>query len=564
MTQSSPAPKAAEGWESINIYRCICCGRPADDAGNTHCSCAGILYLRDKPDEKSVATAKFWDAESQRQVRSAEVAKLLQAISQNATTFQNQQQDRTRALDTRQGFGNALFGLLPPTPAQTGPLPPAPGQPSVARPPAPSPGALPQPMPDRGPAGQPQAMPNAGGSPAGPSTANMGGPAAPAQIPPYRGIPEPQPAGGPPGSIPPPPAAPPQPEIKLPSPMTFLAKIKEAGVDPGKAADYLDQYAPLYKAQQEQEFKQMQAELRAQAAAITAYKAALEGKKAEREDKRLEQGDRRLDLQEGRDQKNAERMDALIAKMNRPAASGSKANALDADDIKFMANQYLAGDRTVLQNLGRGVQGAEDLRALRKAIRTEAQAKGMTPEHTAIKIAEFEGLKAGERTAGTREAQLGFAAHELEQFLPLAEAASKKVPRTDFKPLNALIQAGENQWSPEQAAFVAANRSVINAFSMVASRGAQTVHNVQEAEKMLNTAASHDVYKAVLDQLDKEVKGALKAPGQVRADLADRGTKPGTGAALPATNAKGWMLKKDAAGRQAYVSPDGKQFEEVK
>lgn len=34
--------------------------------------------------------------------------------------------------------------------------------------------------------------------------------------------------------------------------------------------------------------------------------------------------------------------------------------------------------------------------------------------------------------------------------------------------------------------------------------------------------------------------------------------------AVPLTNAKGWTLHTDAAGNKAYVSPDGKQFEEVK
>lgn len=34
--------------------------------------------------------------------------------------------------------------------------------------------------------------------------------------------------------------------------------------------------------------------------------------------------------------------------------------------------------------------------------------------------------------------------------------------------------------------------------------------------------------------------------------------------AAPLTNAKGWTLHTDAAGNKAYVSPDGKQFEEVK
>ena len=32
----------------------------------------------------------------------------------------------------------------------------------------------------------------------------------------------------------------------------------------------------------------------------------------------------------------------------------------------------------------------------------------------------------------------------------------------------------------------------------------------------------------------------------------------------PLTNNKGWTLHTDAKGNQAYVSPDGKQFEETK
>jgi hypothetical protein len=38
----------------------------------------------------------------------------------------------------------------------------------------------------------------------------------------------------------------------------------------------------------------------------------------------------------------------------------------------------------------------------------------------------------------------------------------------------------------------------------------------------------------------------------------------GAGAAPPLTNSKGWTLHRDAKGNMAYVSPDGKQFEEVK
>ena len=48
--------------------------------------------------------------------------------------------------------------------------------------------------------------------------------------------------------------------------------------------------------------------------------------------------------------------------------------------------------------------------------------------------------------------------------------------------------------------------------------------------------------------------------------LKKRGSMPpskATWAALPAKNAKGWTLHVDASGNRAYVSPDGKQFEEA-
>jgi hypothetical protein len=37
-----------------------------------------------------------------------------------------------------------------------------------------------------------------------------------------------------------------------------------------------------------------------------------------------------------------------------------------------------------------------------------------------------------------------------------------------------------------------------------------------------------------------------------------------TPSATPTTNAKGWALHTDASGNRAYVSPDGKSYEEVK
>jgi hypothetical protein len=35
------------------------------------------------------------------------------------------------------------------------------------------------------------------------------------------------------------------------------------------------------------------------------------------------------------------------------------------------------------------------------------------------------------------------------------------------------------------------------------------------------------------------------------------------GKTIPMTNPQGWTLKQDANGNKAYVSPEGKQFQEV-
>lgn len=80
-------------------------------------------------------------------------------------------------------------------------------------------------------------------------------------------------------------------------------------------------------------------------------------------------------------------------------------------------------------------------------------------------------------------------------------------------------------------------------------------------------------YQPVYDQVTSQ----LKASGIPKAfwgipDLNSLSEKAGLGSipgndktsnALPTTNAKGWVLHQDAQGNKAYVSPDGKQYEQV-
>ncbi len=69
-------------------------------------------------------------------------------------------------------------------------------------------------------------------------------------------------------------------------------------------------------------------------------------------------------------------------------------------------------------------------------------------------------------------------------------------------------------------------------------------------------------YQALQDDMSAAYPAAASTRQASAAPSAKKPSTPKSPAAN--TNAKGWVLHTDAAGNRAYVSPDGKQFEEVK
>jgi hypothetical protein len=69
--------------------------------------------------------------------------------------------------------------------------------------------------------------------------------------------------------------------------------------------------------------------------------------------------------------------------------------------------------------------------------------------------------------------------------------------------------------------------------------------------------------KGVKDQLEN-IRKRLGIRGGVTAPDKAAGQQGSASPAPANTNAKGWELHTDKNGAKAYVSPDGKQFEEVK
>lgn len=210
---------------------------------------------------------------------------------------------------------------------------------------------------------------------------------------------------------------------------------------------------------------------------------------------------------------------ALVDSSGKVLFKNGGDSSLDDDTASMMARQYLAGDRTVLQNLGRGGQGSANLVKLRTKIREEAYRQGLDGNAIAQRMIDYTGDTSRERTAATQEGRMAPAGIEAQGAIDLGRAASAKVPRTNWVPVNQALQAYQRGTSdPALRAFGSANTTIINTYARAINpNGVGTVADKEHAREMLSTADGPEAYSAVLDQLSKEIEMAHQSPAKARA-----------------------------------------------
>lgn len=233
-----------------------------------------------------------------------------------------------------------------------------------------------------------------------------------------------------------------------------------------------------------------------------------------------------IDLRSDRDRERRERLEEGL---------------LTDQEAKFMAGQYLSGDKSIFQNLGRGQQGSENIVRLRRAVHSVANDMGMKPEEITAKMAEFEGIKAGQRTLGTRTANIEMAVTEAQNIIPIALEASKEVDRSKYPTLNALQLAVQKGTGDEKAVRLAAvTNALINTYSRAISpTGTPTVHDKEHAREVIDKAYSQGQYASVVDLMKQEMEAARKSPGQVRDHFRDAVTGKTHGGKVLKFDAKG-------------------------
>jgi len=445
-----------------------------------------------------------FDAQQQQET---ERRRALQALSMQQ--FQDQQarqaaQDTTRAnaglVNLYGQPGSAVpppqVGALPgavPAPQPQGPQPPMPGQASVQAQQRPPMGGG---MPAPGGAAPPPMGAGAQGATGGMAPPGPGAGGAP---------PQQQPGGQAGFKLPPP-----DPN-DIGDPRTFVMAYKRSNPDatPGEIMTALNQSQAIMNPQKKFELEATKVQLGAM--------------------------QKMMDLQEKYYSTDKKAGTSITIQNMKEGAAERKvaAGAMDDDTKRFIAERLLAGDTTAAQGLGYGSVGAANRAAVMKTMREIADDRGIDGKEAATRIAEFQGLKAGERALGTRTATMGMAVNEAKRIAPLALQASAAIDRTRFPTINAMEQAvRKGTGDPNIARFMTAHNSLINVYARAISpTGVPTVSDKDHAREILDTAYSEGQYEASVDQMMKEMAAAQQSPGDVKKELRGEGGGSSEGAA---------------------------------
>lgn len=227
---------------------------------------------------------------------------------------------------------------------------------------------------------------------------------------------------------------------------------------------------------------------------------------------------------------------------------------MDPASLEILARREIGGDFSGRKNLGRGAQGAADLKAItNKSSEILTNEMGMTPaqaaEHLVKKQQEYnaqgQGLNAEARTTGVREANLNLILKAADAAIPAALEASDKVARTGWVPLNKVIQGGEVIASdPDLKKFGMANLQLAEHWARAMNpTGVMRESDRDKALSFLSTADSKETYKAAVGQLRTQIERERDAVKATRgmSDL------PGSAAAPPAAAASSAPKEGDIA-----------------
>ena len=227
----------------------------------------------------------------------------------------------------------------------------------------------------------------------------------------------------------------------------------------------------------------------------------------------------------------------LLANWQKNYAVQQKESTLTGPALDLAAKQYLATGTMP----SFGMQGQKQKEAVMNRAAQMQQSEGLTPDDVVFNQNE---LKTGRQALGQIQKSQGMIMQYEETAYKNADLALKAADQTDrtgVPVFNRWKMAGMSAvgGSPEVARFNAANQTFVNEYAKVMSGGygasATSDSARQEALSMLNTAQTPEQYRAVVDQLKKEMNNRMQAMKDTRAFLENQMKRAISGKRAPSS-----------------------------
>lgn len=240
-------------------------------------------------------------------------------------------------------------------------------------------------------------------------------------------------------------------------------------------------------------------------------------------------------------------------------ASVSDVASIDGKTTDLLAERILQGDTKALVGLGRGAQGAANILQVQRRAAEIAAEKGIDAKGIITNSAQNAGLVSSARALGTKETHFGVAEKAMEESLPIAQAASDAVPRTDWLFVNKLVQAGQTQHTnPALKRFLIATDTAAKDYARTINpTGALRESDIEYARKILSTADGPEAYRQALDQLRIEASVMHRAIKRQKGELYNKPSEDHPAAPAAADPQEGKIARNPQTG-ETLIRKNGK------
>ena len=197
-------------------------------------------------------------------------------------------------------------------------------------------------------------------------------------------------------------------------------------------------------------------------------------------------------------------------------AKQAMSGGLSEEAVQGLAEQVLSGNKQALQGLGRGTQGATDLRRIENRVYELAKAKGLSGKDLANATAAFAGEMAASRAISVQNVKLSAVEGAAANAAQMYQDAYKDLGVTsNLKGLNEFVQSGQAATSdPKLKRALTAAQGLASEYASAMNRGgAPHVHDMEYARKLIVDAikegpAAND---AMVKQIRAEIDGVARA-----------------------------------------------------